>query len=180
MRMSISTTSGSSGPELSVIGFGDAESGHELREALSGEAELCGSAAAMAAAAHQRRADEPLLERPPRLLEPPTVRRFCDRELRRQRRRRHDAALRTPHRERGQHVLQLAHVSRPVIARERRDRRRIQRRAAAHPRRRVAPEMLGQHGDVLATVAQRRYRHPNHVEAVQQIEAKSSRRHILP
>ena len=72
---------------------GDPESRHELRQPLPRDAELV-RPRPVAAAPHQRGPDEPLFERAPRLIERPRSRRGLA-EQRRQRRRRHDAALRS-------------------------------------------------------------------------------------
>src|SRR5689334_3779656 len=111
----------------------------------------------MTAAADERGADETFFERPPRVDETPRLLALAADELRRQRRRRDDAALRAADGERGEHVLQLAYVAGPVVARKRRERRASERRAPVEARRRLPPEMLRQHHDVLAPIAQRRH-----------------------
>ena len=128
----------------------------------------------MTAAAHQRGAHEAELEGASRLVERPAFGRASFREARRQRRRRHDAALRGPHRQSGQHVLQLAHVAGPVVARQRGHRGRAKAGAAADAIRGVAPEMLGEHRHVLAPLAQRRHGDVHDVEAIEKIEAEAA------
>ena len=59
---------------------------------------------------------------------------------------------------RREHVLQLADVARPVVARERGDGVRRQRRAAPGPLRQRAPQMCDEQRQILQPLAQRRQR----------------------
>src|SRR5262249_19881910 len=50
-----------------------------------------------------------------------------------------------------------------------------ERRTAAAASRRLLPDVLREHGNVLASAAQRRHRNAEHVEAIEQVETESTR-----
>src|SRR4029453_18639039 len=99
-------------------------------------------ASTVAAAAHERGPHEPLFECLARVVEAPGVVAVARSELRRQRGWGHHTTPGTADGECGHHVLQLANVAWPIIARERGQRRRRQGRFAADALARLAPEML--------------------------------------
>ena len=98
----------------------DTQASHELRQALAGDAELVGRAAAMASRLHQRGADEGVFKGSSSCPEAQGRGLRDRRDLRGQRGRRHDTALRAPDDERGEHILELPDIARPVVGRQRR------------------------------------------------------------
>ena len=132
----------------------------------------------MASRPYERRANEPFFEGAACLFEPRGGAACGDAERHRQGGRWDDTAPRAAHGQRGEDVLQLAHISRPLITRQRGDCRGAQRRAAADARGRLAPEMFGQHGDVLAAIAKSRHGDVDDVEPVEEVEPEPSAVHL--
>ena len=95
--------------------MGDAQPGHELRQSLPRQSEFTRRLHPSPTAAREGGANEVLLEESSRLMEPPRIRNRPFGEHRRQRRHRHDAATAGADDQRGQYVLQLSNVARPVV-----------------------------------------------------------------
>ena len=106
----------------SILGlglFGDSESSHQLRQALTRDAEFLRSSRPMPACPDERRANEPFFEGSARVVQPHRVGEPRFSKLRSQSGRRDDATLGAAHDERRQHILELSNVAGPVVARQR-------------------------------------------------------------
>ena len=151
---------------------------HQLRKTLAAHSKRRSRLAAMPRRSSERRANESLLE-----LESRVLQRFVRRHVRSSRNRRwqrrcaDDTALRNRDDERGEHVLQLSNVARPIIPRERANGALCQDRFAADAVRRLPPESRREQRNVFHALAKRRHVDANHVEAVQQVLPKPSRVH---
>src|SRR5205823_10979670 len=99
----------------------DPEPLDDLGKTLTGDAELDGGDAATATGTREGGADEAALEVQARLIESLCGAPGLVRDAGRQQADGDAAAPRPVHRERGDDVLQLAHVPRPVVARQRGD-----------------------------------------------------------
>ena len=90
----------------------------------------------------------------------------------------HNPATEATHDQRGDDVLELPDVARPVIADQRGQRRPRGGGAAPGDRLCLAPEVLGEQEHVVVAITQRRQRDPQDIDPVQEVLAESPRRHV--